>query len=156
MPDGPDDAPPNAKVARARLRGKRIALGIVITVAVVFIGDSARQIVPAIFGAGVRPLSSAAPGTDARTCAEGVSRLARALDRARAAAGSPSFDDRLLPEWTDAPRLRVACAASPEGLDAWASLERLRTGEEQLAGRDDSALDPLRRDVGAHLPPDLR
>jgi hypothetical protein len=152
----PDVDPAPVDVLRAGLRGKRIALTLVIVVAVVFIGASALQIVPSVFGVWVTPLPAAAAGSDARVCAEGVTRLARALDRARPAAGSPSFDEQLLPEWADATRVHAACGSSAEGLDAWAALQRLRSGEEQLAGRDRATLDPLRRDVVKHLPPDLR
>jgi hypothetical protein len=144
-------AAPDA-LARARLQGKRAALGVVIVVAVVFIGASAVQIVPAIFGAGVTPIPASPSGSDPRVCAEGVRRLERALERARDAAGSISFGP-------DEERVRSACDKSPEGLDAWASLARLRSAEQQLgpgAGTAAAELEPLRRDVSAHLPADLR
>jgi hypothetical protein len=144
-------ASPDA-LARARLQGKRAALGVVIVVAVVFIGASAVQIVPAIFGAGVTPIPVSPSGSDPRVCAEGVRRLERALERAHDTAGSLSFGP-------DEERVRSACDKSPEGLDAWASLARLRSAEEQLAPAAGSAaaeLEPLRRDVAAHLPADLR
>lgn len=144
----PDDA-------RARLQGKRVALVVVIGITVVFIGASALQIVPAVFGAGVRPLPSAAPGTPARACAEGIRRLERALDRAAEASGSASFEQSLRPEWDDRDGVQTACRASPEGTDAWASLLRMRSAEEQLAPRT-GELGPLRSDVIAHLPADLR
>lgn len=126
--------------ARARLRGKRIALGIVITVTVAYIGASAVDIVPAVFGAVTHPLPLTPPGTPARVCAEGLRRLVSTPD----AGGNDE--------------VQRACAASREGLDAWAALERLRSGERQLAGRSGSEqeLQELRRQVLAHLPADLR
>ncbi|HEX8791111.1 MAG TPA: hypothetical protein VF765_09160 [Polyangiaceae bacterium] len=135
-------------IARARLRGKRIALGVVITVAVVYIAASAVDIIPAVFGAVLHPLPSAAPGTPARACAEGLRRLVSTAETAG--------DDEVQP----------ACAASREGLDAWAALERLRSAQRQLARPSragageqsgaDQELQELRRQVLAHLPADLR
>jgi hypothetical protein len=126
--------------ARARLRGKRIALGIVITVTVAYIGASAVDIVPAVFGAVMHPLPLAPPGTPARVCAEGLRRLVST------------------PETGGNDEVQRACAASREGLDAWAALERLRSAERQLAGRNgsDQELQELRRQVLAHLPAELR
>ena len=146
----------DAHVARAGLRWKRVSLGFVSGVAVVFIALSVAQIVPAVFGAGIRPLPSATPGSPARICAEGVRRLAGALDRAGALAGGPAFDDALAPAWSDAPAVEQACARSPEGLDAWASLLRLRSAEQQLAGKGPDAVAALQREVASHLPGDLR
>jgi hypothetical protein len=127
-------------IARARLRGKRVALGIVITVTVVYIGASAVDIVPAVFGAVMHPLQAAPPGTPDGACAEGIRRLV-------STPGTGGDAD-----------VRGACASSREGLDAWAALERLRSGEQQLAGRNGSEqeLQELRRQVLAHLPADLR
>ena len=126
--------------ARARLRGKRIALGVVITVTVAYIGASAVDIIPAVFGVVTHPMQSAPPGTPARVCAEGIRRLVSTPD----AGGTDEVEH--------------ACAASREGVDAWAALERLRSGERQLAGRSGSEqeLQELRRQVLAHLPADLR
>ena len=42
------------------------------------------------------------------------------------------------------------------GRDAWAALERLRSAQEQLAREGSAVLRPLRRELGAHLTPDLR
>jgi hypothetical protein len=149
--------PDPTAIARARLRGKRIALGIVITVAVVYIGASAVDIIPAVFGVVMHPLPSAPPGTPARVCADGLRRLVSTAE----AGGSE--DD-----------VQRACAASREGLDAWAALERLRSAERQLArpsragtarparagteerSGSEQELQELRRQVLAHLPADLR
>jgi hypothetical protein len=141
---------------RARLRGKRIALGVVITVAVVYIGASAVDIVPAVFGVVMHPLPPTPPGTAAHACAEGLRRLVSTAD----VGGSDE--------------VQRDCAASREGLDAWAAFERLRSAERQLArppraetarpGRaetqqrsgSEQELEELRRQVLAHLPADLR
>ena len=146
--------PPDAS-ARARLQGKRVALVVVIAVTVALIGASAWQIIPAVFGANITPLPPSPPGSPARTCAEGVRRMAQALERAQGAAGSASFGERLSPEWDDAGDVRKACDASPEGEDAWAALARMRCAAEQLAPRG-GELATLHRDVIAHLPADLR
>ena len=145
--------------ARARLQGKRAVLGVLLVVSLAIIASSSWQIIPAVFGAGIRPIPAAPPGSSARTCAQGI-RAARPGARPRAGgcrgeapssapACSPSGRD----EADDPRRLR----ASPrEGLDAWAALARLRSAEEQLSGHAGDELEPLRRDVIAHLPADLR
>jgi hypothetical protein len=137
-----------AAAARARLQGKRVALVAVIAVAVVFIGASAVQIIPAVFGAGITPLPAAPPGSAARACADGVRALLRQLDTEP---GAREAGD----EWD---RTARTCEGSAEGLDAWAALMRLRSAERQTSGQriDRAELAPLRRDVAAHLPPDLR
>jgi hypothetical protein len=142
--------------ARARLQGKRVFLGLILVVSLAIIGSSALQIIPAVFGAGVRPIPAAPPGSSARSCAEGVRKLERALDRAADSAGSASFQAGLQPEWAEAPAVSQACSQSSEGIDAWAALARLRSAEEQLSPRGVAELEPLRRDVIAHLPADLR
>ena len=148
-------APSPDPLARARLQGKRVALGLVFGATAWIIGTSALQIVPAVFGAGVTPLPSSPPGSPARTCAEGVQRMARALERASASAGSAAFGEQLSPEWDTEAAVQAACAATPEGQDAWASLARMRSAEEQLGPRASGVAD-LHRDVIAHLPADLR
>jgi len=142
--------------ARARLQGKRVALGIVLFVSVGIIGSSTMQIVPAVFGTGIRPLPDGLPGSSAHTCAEGVQRLEKALERASEEGGGADFSARLRPEWDDESTVEVACSRSSEGLDAWAALARLRSAEEHLAPDGRGLLAPLRRDVRAHLPADLR
>jgi hypothetical protein len=142
--------------ARARLQGKRAVLGVILVVSLALIASSAWQIIPAVFGAGIRPIPAAPPGSSARTCAEGILKLERALERAADAAGSPSFQARLQPEWADEATVSQACGQSSEGIDAWAALARLRSAEEQLSAHAGDELEPLRRDVIAHLPADLR
>jgi hypothetical protein len=150
--------PPSA--ARERLRGKRIALVAVIAVAVTFVGASAAQIIPAVFGAGTKPLPPGPPGSSARVCAEGVRTLLRAMaDDAPGTVEPPGQRDAWGPS-------AEACGQSPEGLDAWAALLRLREARAQLVSRTDPAesgrvraraeLDPLRHEVAEHLPADLR
>jgi hypothetical protein len=148
-------SPPRDETARAALQGKRAALVVVIAVSVVFIAASAWQIIPAVFGMAITPIPAAPPGTAAHTCADGVLRLKRALDRAADTAGSASFESRLEPEWSERSAIEKACGESREGLDAWAALARLRSAQEQLAPRT-AELASMRRDVVAHLPADLR
>jgi len=158
--------------AQARRDARRAANGIVIVVAVAFIGASAVQIVPAVFGAGVRPIAPAGAGSPEGQCGEGVRSLALALDRAGGEAWSPSpggepldvdpeaarqaFERGLLPQWNAETEVERACAQSGEGLDAWAALLRLRRAEEQAVLRGRVELVPLRREVAAHVPANLR
>jgi hypothetical protein len=163
MPEPPPDD------ARIRLRGARAGHGIVIVVAVVFIASSTWQIARAVFpelapGGGTASLES--PGH--RACAAGLRDLAEALDRAASGVvtssvseGAPeesaaAFRRGLSPEWNTAADVERSCSATAEGQDAWAALERLRSAEEQLTRRSRGELGPLRRDLAAHLPSDLR
>jgi hypothetical protein len=158
--------PDAATATRAERLGKRIGHGLVIAVAVLFIGASSMQIIPAVFGFGQRPIMDSERDPDARACAIGVRRLALALDHASNGAGSQGgagidrsrelFRRALSPDWDDADAVRRACEQSAEGLDAWAALLRLRDADEQFAMKDRAELGTLRRDVAAHLPPDLR
>jgi hypothetical protein len=152
----PERTRDDAALAAARLRGKRIALGLVLLPSLWIIASSAAQIIPPVFGADIRPIPAALPGSSARTCAEGVQSLERALDRAVDVAGSGDFVARLKPEWDQRDVVEQACSHSSEGLDAWAALARLRAAEEWVAPGARERLAPLRRDVGAHLPADLR
>lgn len=161
-------APDDAAVAKARLTGKRVALVLVIAVAVAFIGASAAQIIPAVFGLGIAPVPPAPPGSPERACADGVRALMAALDRAGSltlsrisaedddATLEARFRAALSPDWDRAEEVHAACKSSLEGQNAWASLMRLRSAEEELARRGRIELGPLRRDVVAHLSTDLR
>jgi hypothetical protein len=158
--------------ASARLRGKRVALVVVISVAVAFIAASALQIIPAVFGLQRPQELAVAEGAQPRECAQRIRSLALAVDRASASAwsahavgGASSPDDSaplrafrhaLLPEWGDTASARQVCLQAPGGTDAWATLLRLRSTQEQIILRDYSELLPLRRDFAAHLPTDLR
>jgi hypothetical protein len=134
-----DEAPDEA-TARAALRGKRVALGIVIVAAVAFILATASRVIPSVFGLGSVPL---APGP----CADGLRGLEAAFDRDDGGSHPPKRDQIAVEE---------VCAKTPQGLDAWASFERLRLAREELEGRDPAALGRLKRDLAAHLPSDLR
>ena len=142
-------------VARATLRGKRVALGIVGAIAVPFIASSTLQIAQAVFGEG--PLHD-------RACSTGVRELQAALDRASERLLVPAEGDgadvtlgaATIPGWKDADAVRRACEASEAGTRAWDALERLRRTEERLAHDARGEVTPLRRDVTAHLPAELR
>jgi hypothetical protein len=160
-------SPHDAAIERARLQGKRVALVMVISVAVAFTAASAVQIIPAVFGLGVTPVPTAPPGSAARRCGDGVRALMAALDRAGSqtlsgisaddeAALEARFRRALSPDWDHADEVREACTSSREGLDAWASLMRLRSAQEELARHGRIELGPLRRDVVAHVSADLR
>lgn len=158
--------------ARARFEGKRLAHAVVVAIAVAFIGASAVQIVPAVFGTQTQLVSSTPAGLSDRACAEDVHSLMLALDRATGQAWSPraaravseadedaviqAFRQGLAPEWNADATIAQACAKSREGFEAWAALLRLRRAEEQVVLRGFVELVPLRRDVTAHLPADLR
>jgi hypothetical protein len=164
----PDESDLDEIVARARLRAKRAALAFVITVAVLFIASSAVQIIRAVFGLRSDPFAATLAEPTQRVCALGVSRLVRALDRASASqprlsdeavvddATSAALRRRLSPDWDSADTVKRECERTFLGQDAWAALERLRRAQEELARRGQAELVSLRRDVSAHLPPDLR
>jgi hypothetical protein len=168
------DAPSDDE-ARARREGKRAAHAVVIVIAVVFVGASAAQIIPAVFGLGIRPVAAAPSVSPERACTDGVRVLARALHRAGGEAWSsggrgPLLDhdatggeaalqtlrERLSPEWNTEADIRRACVESREGYEAWAALLRLRRAEEQLVLQGFVDLAALRGDLAAHLPADLQ
>jgi hypothetical protein len=149
---------------RAKVVGRRIIISAFITLATVFIGLSAIQIIPAALGVSrddgpifgkAAPLSAA--------CVSGVSRLNAALDRGAASVvtnsaakedeASAAFRASLSPEWDGAAAVESACASEPRGRDAYAALVRLREAREHAARRDAVEIAPLRRDVAAYLGP---
>jgi hypothetical protein len=139
---------------RARLRGRRMGLGVVIVIAISFIAASSWQIASAVFGLGTIPISAGPGDSRERQCAEGIRRLARTLD-------APLGADRPTPStfesgWKGADPVEEACRGAAGGVDAWDALLRLRQAEEQLAEGDSDDLQPLRDEVAAHLPADLR
>jgi hypothetical protein len=156
---------PRRALPPGELLGRRVGLLVVIVVSVAFIGSSSWQIVPAVFGARIDPLPAAAEGSPERRCAVGVRSLLGALDRV-AGDGLPNSRDgdemtaalraRLSPEWDGAANVDGACAASPQGVEAWAALQRMKTAEEQPVRMGRDALAELRVEVTEHLPPDLR
>lgn len=95
-PSMPDSSRDNARggapvehAARAGQRGKRVAIGLFIAFAVVFVGSSAVQIVRAIFSRDVLPLRSGEPASSASACTGGLASLLRALDRAEGVGNRP-------------------------------------------------------------------
>jgi hypothetical protein len=142
------DEPRDPVADHAALQGKRVALGVVIVASVVFIAATAIRVIPAVFGVWVVPLPAGAPGSAA--CAAGLRDLEQRLERDDPA--SPSRGEKA----EEGEATREACSLTPEGLQAWASLERLQVAGRQLKGRDPAALAQLRRDLAAHLPSDLR
>ncbi len=167
MNAAPEDDAPGGR------EGRRVAHIIVIVVAVAFIGASALQIIPAVFGVGVRPLAATSADSSETKCGAGVRALALAVDRAAGMAWAPgeregesldlavertrlAFKLGLTPEWDAQADVERVCATSTEGLDAWASLLRLRRAHEQMVLHGLVELVPLERDVTAHLPANLR
>ena len=160
----PAASPEEASLTRARMRGRRAAHGVVLVTAVLFIGSSTWQIVRALFA---ENHDSILVSPEQRACAVGLRELASALDRAASLVVASSYEDGaneavaafrrgLSPEWNTAVSVQRTCASSPEGVDAWAALERLRSAEEQLTRQSRAELGPIRRDLTAHLPSDLR
>jgi hypothetical protein len=147
-------------VRNARLRGRRAAHGLVLVVAMLFIGVSTAQIISAVFGIRTTPLASGPIDSPERRCALGISRLAKALDRAaRAPAAEPGFRSEIPDpggDWASADGVQRSCGQATGGLDAWAALLRLRQAQSQLARSQPDDLLPLRRDLAAHLPQDMR
>ncbi len=139
---------------RARLRGRRMGLGVVLVVAVTFIGASSAQIVSAVFGLGTVPLTAGPVDSPERRCAEGIGHLVRALEPPSSA--SPPATKALEPPWNDADRVEQECRKAAGGLDAWDALLRLQAAKLQLSEPTPADLQPLRDEVIAHLPADLR
>lgn len=139
---------------RVSLRWRRVGLGVIMVVAVGFIAVSTVQIISAVFGLGTTPLATGPIDAPERQCAVGISRLARALDAPARVdrVESPASD----PRWTGADAVENECRKAAGGLDAWAALLRLQAAESQLAEASQADLQPLRREVAAHLPADLR
>jgi hypothetical protein len=140
---------------RARLRGRRIGLGVVMVVAVSFIAVSTTQIVRAVFGLATTSLAPGRADSPQGRCAIGIRRLARTLDRP-VGVEPPASGPATGAGWTDTEAVDQACRKASGGLDAWAALLRLRAAEQQLAQASEEDLQPLRREVAAHLPADLR
>jgi hypothetical protein len=156
---------PRRPLPPGELLGRRAGVVLVIAVSMAFIGSSSWQIIPAVFGARIDPIPAAAEGSADRRCAVGVRSLLGALDRV-AGDGRPNSRDgdemaaalraRLSPEWDQAATVDGACAASSQGMEAWAALQRMKTAEEQPIRMGRDAVAELRVEVTEHLPPDLR
>jgi hypothetical protein len=138
---------------RARLRGRRMGLGVVLVVALVFIGVSSAQIISAVFGLGTVPLAAGPGDSPERRCGEGISQLLKAPEPP---SGATPAAAKPLQAANDADRVEQECRKAAGGLDAWDALLRLRAAESQLAATAPEALEPLRHEVIAHLPADLR
>lgn len=147
------DPGPDEEERRTRLRGRRIGLGIVIVVSLTFIAASSSQIVSAVFGLGTVPLVAGQSDSPERRCAEGIRRLARGLDPS---VGGTSAAKTLEAGWNDPNPVEQQCRKATGGLDAWDALLRLRAAELQLSDPTPADLQPLRDEVTAHLPADLR
>ncbi len=127
-----------------------------------FVVLSAWQLMIAVFGLGARePLAAEKPGTGVGAgCAADLRRMTEAVDRAIAASAgatseaqaSAEYRAALMPEWRDDQGVSARCAAESQGSDAFATVVRLRMAGEQLARRQATELEPLRRDVAAYLP----
>jgi hypothetical protein len=139
---------------RARLRGRRMGLGVVLVVSLMFIAASSSQIVSAVFGLGTVPLAAGPSDSAERRCAEGISRLVRGLDPS--GGGTPAATRTLEARWNAADPVEQQCQKATGGLDAWDALLRLRAAELQLSDPTPADLQPLRNEVTAHLPADLR
>ncbi|MCL2448793.1 MAG: hypothetical protein FWD17_07600 [Polyangiaceae bacterium] len=149
--------------------GQRAARALILVVAVLFIGSSAWQLVRALFfgNAGAPPAATAVLDP---ACADGLRRLASALDRAAASVAAPPsqsamaqpedavalFRRDLSPEWDREGAVKQACATGARGEEAWASLTRLRSAHEQLVRGRHAELAPLRHDLAAQLAPSPR
>ena len=132
-------------------------------IAVPFIVSSTLQIATAVFGIGASRIPPGTPGSPKQTCSTGIIELEAALDRASARLLANPEDGNgdgagrdLPPEWGRADAVHRACDAVEGGTQAWAALERLLIGQRQLARHARDDLMPLRRDVSAHLPAELR
>ena len=162
--DTPGGENGGARGKRTKVLGTRLVISAFITVACVFIGLSTLQIVPAVFGMGIEPLSSSpAAGPASGGCADGLRALDAALDRAASVAVAvpdpheeaavSSFNAALLPEWNAAAvaSTEARCAREPRGREAFAALLRLRSAREQAVGKQAAEIAPLRRNVAGYL-----
>ena len=153
---------PDKPASDAKRRGKRIIAGVFVALTSVFIGLSALQIIPQVFGVGVPPIARAsASGPPSPACAAGVSSLAAALDRGLAAstavttadeeAAVAAFHTGLSPEWDAEADVARRCGDTARGQDAFAALLRLRLADEHFVRKNVVEIAPLRRNVAAYL-----
>jgi hypothetical protein len=144
---------------RAQLRGKRIVLTAFLGFTTVFVLVSTWQLMIGTFGMGTKPLGVELD-PDARACADGVRRMAGALDRGMASASSAdsertalaAFERSLAPEWDAEKAVAAQCESHPRGQDAFSALLRLRRSEEGFIRRQVVEIAPVRRDVQGYLP----
>ncbi len=105
---------------RAENLGKRVVLAAFLGFATLFVLSSTWQLMIGTFGMGTKALSVELD-PDAKACADGVRRLASALDRAMAKATAAdseksalaAFEAGLAPEWNDESAVASQCGAHP-------------------------------------------
>ncbi len=144
---------------RRQLRGKRIVLTTFLGLTTIFVLSSTWQLMIGTFGMGTKPLSVELD-PDATACADGVRRLAGALDRGMAKASAAdsersallAFEGSLAPEWDEEKAVAAQCESRPRGRDAFSAVLRLRRTEEGFVRRQVVEIAPVRRDVQAYLP----
>jgi hypothetical protein len=156
----PDEAGEHAPEAPAepspRRTGRRVAQAIYYgSVAAICVGSTV-QIAHQLF------YTPGAPSPFA-SCREGLSALARAIDRARAAAPGTDGEDAALarfrtalePDWRFRDGIAATCRGSAPDERALDAIERLRYAEEHAVRREAGDLAPLRRKVQAIVDNDL-
>ncbi len=139
--------------SRAERLGSRYGALTVGVVAVAFIVASVAQIVVPLFELG------APPKGPPESCAAPVRALATGLDQATATAAAgrtesaarAAFDASLAITWAASADVERTCAATADGALAFASLMRLRRGQESLLRRRGSELAPLRDGLARRL-----
>ncbi|MEO6417929.1 MAG: hypothetical protein ABIP39_00880 [Polyangiaceae bacterium] len=144
---------------RAQNLGKRVVLAAFLGFATLFVLASTWQLMIGTFGMGTKPLSVELD-PEAKACADGVRKLAGALDRAMAKASAAdseksavdAFEAGLAPDWNEETAISSQCESHPHGRDAFSALLRLRRTEEGFVRRQVVEIAPVRRHVQAYLP----
>jgi hypothetical protein len=152
-PDSPA-ADAQASLARARAKGRRVAFAIFYVVAFSVSVAGGLQVFLQAFQ------RHEAPELHITTCAEGLSRLSAAVERARKAASATDGEDAALadfrnalrPEWDDRDHIEDLCRPAPSSMAALDAIEQLRYAEEHAVRREAAELAPLRRRVQAIAP----
>jgi len=149
--DGRPNHPKQAGETLARRRGRRAVMTVYYLVLVGFILAASGNVIWQVWS----PVLQDYPPVDCRT---GLRQLAKAIDRARQAAGSLSeasedealrrFRSALSPEWDQHGAVANTCRSDKSLSVALDVIERLRYAEERAVRREVSDLAPLRRRVG--------
>lgn len=143
----------------AERRANRILLAVFLSLATAFILSSTYQLVRGVYAAPEATAASDLAGRKSTAaCREGLTRLVDALDRSYGAATAlqgeaeavPRFRAGLQPEWDERAGVESACANARGGPEAFATLLRLREGQEKLLRRQGAEIAPLRRSVQAY------
>jgi hypothetical protein len=163
-PSAPESPLAETDVERGRRLGRKYVTVVFGVVALGFMALTTHQLVVGVFGVDARPLPSSedeqGPGV---TCAARLRGMEAAVERGIAAAAhapdetaaSARYRSALAPEWDDSAAVESTCEKEiPGGIDALATVNRLRVAGEQLARRHASELAPLRHDVATYLPRD--